>query len=127
MANQSHRYDHPAYLARMVMSLGHTAAGANGTNSQAEFDHDIQIRNVVARATVAGTTATNTLTVRADTTSIGLLTLANSAAGFVASSGDLNVTLTSGTAFNLLKGTDATGTAAITMSYHIPYNTAIPV
>ena len=126
MAYAEHAYDHPAYLARMQMSLGKTTAGSGTTNCQAEFGKPIRIHNIVAYAVVAGTSTTNTLTVRADTTSIGLISPGSNSIGDVASSGQLDVTLASGTCFNLLGGTDATGVDAVTMEYHIPYNTQVP-
>lgn len=127
MATQGHRYDHPSYLVRSLMALGQAVAGASGTYAQFIAPFNMQLRNLTAVVVVAGTSATNTLTVRQGTTSIGLLTLADSAAGFEATSGDLNVTLTQGNVFNLLGGTDATGVTNVMLEWHWPSGTALTV
>lgn len=127
MVDRAVSYDHAAYLARIPLALGVSVAGSGTTNCEFETDRDLQIRNVVGRVKVAGTSATNTFTVRKDTTSIGLITMADSAAGFIASTGDLNVTLSSGECLNFLGGTDATGVATFMAWVHIPVDTTIPV
>lgn len=127
MATQSVGYDHSAYLMRSVMYLGATAASASGTNAQYIAPTDMRLRRANGVVITAGTTATNTLTARIGTTSIGLLTFADSAAGFEATTGDMDVTLTQGNVFNLLKGTDATGVVAVTLEWHYPVGTALIV
>lgn len=126
MTTQAHRYDHPAYLIRQTL-LFDTAAGANGTNAQFVFPFTVKLHRVAAVVRVAGTTATNTLTIRRGTTSLGLLTLADSAAGFSAVTGDLAATIAAGDVFNVLKGTDATGTAGLVAEVSIAVGQALTV
>lgn len=127
MALRDRIYDHPNYLINFLVSLGATAATASGTNCEFCSPIDFKLRNVKARAKVAGTSATNTLTVRKNTTSIGLLTLADSAAGFIATSGDLNTSFNATDVLNLLKGTDATGTATVVAELQFPVGTQFNV
>ena len=89
--------------------------------------HDVKLHRMNAVAVVAGTATTNTLTVRNGTTSIGLLTLSNSAAGFEATTGNLDSTISQGDELNLLKGADATGTARVTAEISVPVGTALTI
>lgn len=130
MATQTHRYDHPAYITRQTIMLGASAAGASGTYAQFIFPHAVKLHRVSGVVRIAGTTATNTYTIRggaAGTTSLGLITHADSAAGFEATTGDLAATIAQGDRLNILGGTDATGVSAFAAEISIPVGTALTV
>lgn len=110
-STQSHNYDHPAYIVPRLVGLGRSLA-TNGIVAAAMYaPYNMRLARMYATVLVAGTSDTNTFTIRENTTSIGVFSLDSSAALFDASV-DLDVTLTSGNTLNLLKGTDATGQAA---------------
>jgi hypothetical protein len=56
---------------------------------------------------------------RNGTTSIGQIALGTIAISGTATSGDLNYTLPKGSVFNVLNGTDATGTADVVVEAHV--------
>lgn len=120
-------YDHPNYTIRRIISLGRGAATASVVHAAFEHPCNLKLYRIGAIANVAGTTATNTYTVRTDTTSVGLLTLADSAALFGASADLSGITLTAGVTLNLLKGTDATGIASFWLEYGVEVGAALPV
>ena len=121
------RYDDPNFTIRRLATLAGHAPTASVVHAAFVAPVDIVAYRVGAIATIAGTTSTNTYTVRNGTTSVGLLTLANSAALF-ANTADLDgVTISAGTSLNFLKGTDATGVADFFIEYKIPVGAALPV
>lgn len=116
----SGRYDHPSYLARHVLALGATTAGANGTSLQFAFPVDVNVRNITATVRTAGTATTHILTIQSGTTSIGAVTLSTNTAGQTGTTGDLNTKVTAGTVLNIKNGADATGVAAVAVEWEIP-------
>lgn len=119
------RYDAPNYTLRRYAHLVSTKATASVVHAQFDHPATVKIHRVFATAMIAGTTETNTYTVRTATTSVGLLTLADSAIDY-SDSADLDLTLTTGTSLNFLKGTDATGQASFCVEYSIPVGTTLP-
>lgn len=114
-------YDHPSYLTRQMVSFGKSVAGANGTSCYRGFPSNMRIRNVTGCPTVAGTSATtgHVGIVLNGTTSIGQVVLGTNAVGVIGTSGDLNTTITAGTAVSIKNGTDATGVAEYVAEMHI--------
>lgn len=127
MATQAHHYDHASYLTTQHVYLGATAASASGTNCQFIAPCNLKLRRLKGVVVTAGTTATNALTARIGTTSIGAATAANSAAGFELTFGDLNATLTQGSVFNVLKSDDATGVSRLMLEVQVPAGTQLPI
>lgn len=111
MVTQAHAYDHPNYIIRRLIAIGGGGAAASIVAAAFSAPVALKVHRVGAVAKVAGTSSTNTYTVREGTTSIGLLTLADSAALFVNTADLGGVTVEAGNVLNFLKGTDATGTA----------------
>lgn len=115
-------YGHPSYLTRQMVALGKSVAGANGTSCYKAFPTaNMRVRNVAAVVTVAGTSATtgNKGIVLNGTTSIGECVNGTSAIGSISTSGDLNATITAGTAISIKNGTDATGVAEYVAEMYI--------
>jgi hypothetical protein len=107
-------YDHPSYITRQQLFIGRTVAGAAGTSCQVGFPvSTMRIRNVAFTVITANTSVT-TNTVLAGTASIGTIVVTSAAAAnTISTSGDLNYTLTQGTALSIKNGTDATGVGSI--------------
>lgn len=114
-------YDHPSYLTRQMIALGKSVAGANGTSCYKAFPSNMRVRNVVGCPTIAGTSATtgHKGIVLNGTTSLGEVVLGTNAVGVTGSSGDLNSTITAGTALSIKNGTDATGVAEFIAEMYI--------
>lgn len=108
-ATQGGAYTHPSYLTRQQINLGKSTAGASGTSCYFSTPvSNFRVRNVAAIVQTAGTSVT-TNTILNGTTSIGTIVVTSAApAGSVFTSGDLNATVTSGTALSFKNGTDAT-------------------
>ena len=127
MPTQAFHYDHPNYITTRMISLGQCHA-PTASVVQAAFHAPVAMRlhRIAATALIAGTTATNVYTVRQNTTSIGALTLNDSAALFSVTA-DLATSLTAGDELNLLKGTDATGVASFMLEYHVDVGAALSI
>ena len=118
-------YDHPAYLARQVVPLHVTVAGASGTSGTHAFPMAMRLRNVSAIVRVAGTSAGagHKADVFVGTSSVGSIAL-NTLAAFVQStSGDLNTLVPAGTKVYTVGGTDATGTCEVCAEMHVDATT----
>lgn len=112
MTTRPNSYDHVNYLMRRLIPLNGHGPTASVVQAALVSPVNLKIYRIRGTALIAGSTSTNTYTVRTGTTSVGLLTLADSAALFAASADLAGLTLTAGTALNFLKGTDATGVAS---------------
>ena len=115
----SNVYDHPNYIQTRFLQL--TGHGPTASVVSAAFTAPVNLKlyRVYATALIAGTTSTDTYTIRQNTTSIGLLTLADSAALFSVSADLAGVAITAGDEVNFLKGTDATGVAGFLVEFKI--------
>lgn len=114
-------YDHPAYLARLMVGPVLTTAGANGTSGYLSFPVAVRLRNVAATVRVAGTSATsgNSCHIFVGTASVGTIALGTGAAGSTGTSGDLNTLVPAGTVIACKNGTDATGVCVAAYEVHI--------
>jgi 3D (Asp-Asp-Asp) domain-containing protein len=114
-------YDHPGYLARLLVNMGNTTAGASGTSGRMSFPTAMRIRNVSVTVAVAGTSATtgNKVDIFVGTASVGTVANGTNTAGSVGTSGDLNTLIPVGTVLALKNGTDATGVANVVAEMHI--------
>lgn len=114
-------YDHPAYLARLVVPLHVTTAGASGTSGLNSFPVPLRIRKVTATVRVAGTSAGSghKVDVFVGTSSVGTIALNTLGAGISASSTDMDTLIPAGTKIYTVNGTDATGTAQLVAEMHI--------
>ena len=133
-------YDHPSYITRQAIGLGVTTAGANGTSGGRAFISDMRYRKGAAVVKVAGTSTGNVVNVvvvgtmvtgyingllgTALTTSTGTntmmtITLGSSTAYSVTTSTDCDTKVTAGSVIFLKNGTDATGTADVTLEAYL--------
>jgi hypothetical protein len=115
-------YDHPTYITRQMDSAGLTTVGNGGTSLTQGFPMDIMFRGFSAAVVTAGTTAGMTLTayslVGTVTTSLAAVTLTTSVANTVVTSPDPNALIPAGGLLFYKNGTDATGKANITQTFH---------
>lgn len=119
-------YDHPSYLTRQQLFLGATTAAAGGTSCRISFLSAMRIRNVSAVVQVAGTqSAGEFYKIQASsvsgtaTSSLGVMTSGTSAVGTIMTSGDLNVTLGTGTILSIVGPTSAAGVANVTVEAYL--------
>lgn len=120
MATQKGNYDHPSYITHQMICMGVTKAG-NGAIQQIGFPSTVRVRNIAAAVVTAGTTtgAASGLTIKNGTSSVGFIGLSTSAAGVVATSGDLNTTIVAGSALSFTNGVDATVVATVTAELYL--------
>jgi hypothetical protein len=118
-------YDDTNYTVRRLTHVAGHGPTASVVQAAVFSPVDMLVHRVGGIAAIAGTTATNTYTVRNGTTSVGLITLADSAALFT-NTAEVDVTVTAGTSLNFLKGTDATGVADFFVEYSIPVGQNLP-
>ena len=113
-------YTHPSYLTRQQINLGKSVAGNAGTSCYFSTPvSNFRVRNVAAIVQTAGTSVT-TCTVLNGTASIGTIAITSAAAaGSVFTSGDLNTTVTAGTALSLKNGTDATSVVQVVAEIYL--------
>lgn len=113
-------YDHPAYLARHMVS-GITVAGASGTSGHMSFPVAVRLRNAAATVRVAGTSAAggNSVNFFVGTGSVGTIALGTGALGANGTAGDMNTLIPVGTVLAFKNGTDATGVAFVECELHI--------
>lgn len=133
-------YDHPSYITRQTFGLGVTTAGANGTSGGRSFISDMRVRKASVTVRVAGTSAAGgnaalvcyigtsitgynlspvVLTTVTTTATLGTVALGSSAAYTVTTSTDMNALLKAGGTLFLKNGTDATGTADVTLEAYL--------
>lgn len=135
-------YDHPSYLTRQAIGLGVTTAGASGTSAGRSFISDMRLRKASACVRVAGTSAAGgnavsilcvgtylsgyatgligtALTTNTGTNTLATIALGSSTAYSVTTSTDMDVNIKAGAVLLLKNGTDATGTADITLEAYL--------
>lgn len=141
MASQGN-YDHPSYLTRQQIALGVTTAGASGTSGGKAFISDMRIRKAIACVRAAGTSSGagnqvsilcigtyvsgfstgligTGLTTSSGTNTLATIVLGSSAAYSTTTSTDINVRIQAGASLVYKNGTDATGTADVTLETYL--------
>jgi hypothetical protein len=114
----SGNYDHPAFLAREIINMGRTTAGANGTSAGMAFPYAMRLHGIAALVTAAGTStgSGHRVDILVGTASVGQLPLGTATVNSVVlGTSDLNVLVPPGVGVFLRNGTDATGVAAVTI------------
>lgn len=134
-------YDHPSYVTRQILEVV-SSAGAANISGYKGFISDLRLRKVAAVVRVAGTSSgtgnsanliyvgtsytgygtlggTNTLTTNTTTNTLCTFALGSSAAGAYSTSTDVNARLIAGGYLAIKNGTDATGTASLTLEINL--------
>jgi hypothetical protein len=110
-------YDHPAYLARQMINMGRTTAGATGTSGGAVFPYAMRIHGGAALVNIAGTStgSGHRVDILVGTASAGQIALGTNTVGAGVNMGttDANILVPAGTPVYLRNGTDATGVATV--------------
>lgn len=135
-------YDHASYLTRQQIGLGITTAGNAGTSSGRAFVSDMRIRKGAACVRVAGTSSGagnsvnvlcigtmvtgfatgllgTALTTSSGTNTVMTIALGSGAAYTVTTSTDCDTMIQAGSTLICKNGTDATGTADITLEMYL--------
>lgn len=135
-------YDHPSYLTRQQIGLGVSTAGASGTSGGRAFISDMRIRKAVACVRGVGTSSGagngvsilcigtyvtgyatgligTALTTTTGTNTLATIALGSSAAFATATSSDMDVKIVAGSVLLYKNGTDATGTADVTVEAYL--------